>query len=114
MTQQEILDYNKNCLEFLGYKCVTPDDKDFRIYEGENKSLPNAVEANFNDDFLNNWNWIMEVVDAIEKKVAWVNIIGCKVDISSIFNGNAKTKKEAVVKAINQTLIWYNHANTDK
>ena len=53
----------------------------------------------------------MEVVEAIEKK-AWVNIKGCAVDISTIVNLNAPTKKEAVVQAINQFLIWYEQNKT--
>jgi hypothetical protein len=115
MTQEEILQYNKRCAEFLGYKNTTPDDKDFNIYQSEkgmiigNKiyTLLETMSMRFHSD----WNWIMEVVEAIEKK-AWVNIKGCAVDISTIVNLNAPTKKEAVVQAINQFLIWYEQNKT--
>lgn len=106
MKQQEILKYNKRCAEFLGWKIVDgiitliPEESEFQHEVG--------YSANGFLKFHSDWNWIMEVVDAIEKKVAWVNIKGCAVDISSISNVNAKTKKEAVVQAINQFLIWYN------
>lgn len=85
MDKQEILDYNKRCAELLGWENDT-----------------SLLNLRFHSD----WNWIMEVVDAIEK-VAWVNIKGCAVDISTIVNLNAPTKKEAVVQAINQFLIWH-------
>jgi len=69
------------------------------------------------------WNWIMEVVEAIEK-LGYESLIGgseyyypekgmryiqsfIKDDIT-IYQ-EAKTKKEAVVQAINQFLIWYNN-----
>lgn len=76
-SKQKII-YTKNCLEFLDYKCVTPNDKDFRIYEGKNSFIPSKVDANFNDGFLNNWNWIMEVVEAIEEKSSYT-VMGRKI-----------------------------------
>lgn len=113
MTQEEILEYNKRCAEFLGYINTTPTDKDFDIYHNEkgmiigNKihTMIEPMSAKFHSD----WNWIMEVVEVIEKK-AWVKIKGCAVDISTIANISAPTKKAAVVEAINQFLIW--HSNT--
>lgn len=93
MTQEEILQYKKRCAEFLGLEIL----KDEYCYD-----YP---------DFHSDWNWIMEVVEVIEKK-AWVNIKGCAVDISTIVNLNAPTKKEAVVEAINQFLIWYEQNKT--
>lgn len=94
MTQKEILQYNKRCNNFLGLEIL----KDEYCYD-----YP---------DFHSDWNWIMEVVEAIEKKAAWVSIKGCAVDISTIANLNAPTKKEAVVQAINQFLIWYEQNKT--
>lgn len=72
------------------------------------------------DDFdLNNWNFLMEVVEAIEKLKYLVVIqsnfcqiqeIGTKENnfkpliIASLYG---KDKKEAVVEAISQFLSWY-------
>lgn len=126
MTKEEKIEYTKNCLSLLGYVCVTPDDKDFRIYEGKNNVLPNMIDANFNDGFINNWNLIMEVVDAIEDiQIEGQYIysiqprgatceIKCSTQYSLAFDVEmpciyeiAKSKKEAIVQAINQFLIWY-------
>lgn len=93
MTQEEILDYNKRCADFLGVK----------LHESQ-LTMPHPHFTGYHSD----WNWIMGVVEAIEKKVAWVNIKGCAVDISTIANTSAPSKKEAVVEAIDQFLIWYN------
>lgn len=115
-SKQKII-YTKSCLEFLDYKCVTPDDKDFRVYEGKNSVIPSMVDANFSDGFLNNWNWIMEMVEAIEKKRYEIDIFSNCVEICDTPDENyitesvGKTKKEAVVQAINQFLIWYNNQN---
>lgn len=133
MNKKERILYTKNCLEILSYKCVTPDDKDFRIYEGVNSVIPKTVDANFNDGFLNNWNWIMEVCEAIEKlhfffhtlgrgsfvtttdpKIIelnnWDDTIVSSTDLFD-YEKEMPTKKEAVVSAINQFLIWYKNIN---
>ena len=116
-----IADYNKRCAEFLGYKKDTVDGRDVVRIPNKTWSVwSNRFQDYIEDDwyalyepsfrsleFHSDWNWIMEVVEAIEKK-AWVNIKGCAVDISTIVNLNAPTKKEAVVQAIDRFLIWYN------
>ena len=127
MDNRQKITYTKNCLELLGYKCVTPDDKDFRIYKGENKSLPNMVDANFNDDFLNNWNWIMEIIEKILKDYRTDFYLDFDMPVSDTFtvsigsdgnyNSNGKSiisSKEAVINAINQFLIWYKTNNNAK
>lgn len=66
-----IAEYNNRCAEFLGYKNTTPDDKDFNIYMNEkgmiigNKiyTMLETMSMRFHSD----WNWIMNVVDAIEE-----------------------------------------------
>ena len=112
MNEKEILEYNKRCAMFLGYKILSKPYKGaVTVQEGcyNPMFLHDRIEGEswyVYPEFHSDWNWIMEVVEAIEKK-AWVNIKGCAVDISTIANLNAPTKKEAVVKAINQFLIWY-------
>lgn len=137
MKEKERRLYTKYCLELLGYKCVTPDDKDFRVYEGSNDNLPDSIDANYNTGFVRNWNCIMTVVEAIENLdfskdgYSWeldgeiqYNNEGISVDIENnwciiyqnlaldpihIYSSvKAPTKKEAVVKAINEFLIYYN------
>lgn len=70
--------------------------------------------------FHSDWNWIMMVVEAIENYSNTVEGYKYQVDIqnnhclierSDCCGGKrfySKTKKEAVVQAINQFLIWYN------
>ena len=113
MTQEEIIEYNKLCVEeALGLKCSVngqyelPKMMIFPPKKGSNLCYTAKVCCVEDMQFHSDWNWIMDVVDAIEKK-SWVNIKGCAVDISTIANLNAPTKKEAVVEAINQFLIWY-------
>ncbi len=103
MTQEEIIQYNKRCAEFLG-------DEGMEIICSDNGfHYPSIDEMKFDSD----WNWIMEVVDAIEKKGYEIDIFSNCVEICDTPDENyiteavGKTKKEAVVGAINQFLIWY-------
>ena len=60
----DILKYNKQCVELLGYINTTSTDKDFNIYEHpETKHLIETNSCNF---FTENWDWIMKVVEKIE------------------------------------------------
>ena len=126
MEIQEIKEYNKRCAEFLGYVNTTPTDKDFNIYKNEKGmiignqiyTMIEPMSARFHSD----WNWIMEVVEAIEK-LGYESLTGGSEyyypekgmryiqsfikDDMTIYQ-EAKTKKESVVQAINQFLIWYN------
>lgn len=83
MTQEEILDYNKRCAEFLGYTFshytndkskATPEIKFVWGAEAEilkrcnawwrcSKTPDDNFSWNFPSDLLfhSNWNWIMEV-----------------------------------------------------
>lgn len=135
MTQQEVLEYNKRCAEFLGYINLTPDDKDFDFYEKLEGVLGKMLEPK-SMKFHSDWNWIMEVVEAIEKvNFTQVPEFSCFTVVikdkrciikqhsqfalafeklsDSFHNSNSPfvirdSKKEAVVQAINQFLIWYN------
>jgi len=102
MTQEEILDYNKLCAEFLNLH----RDKEVAIYKFN--AYPYEY-LRFNSD----WNWIHEVVEAILKvqnprKHSDTTCSTLKREIKAHLGG---TKKEAVVQAINQFLIWYNENN---
>lgn len=73
MTQKEILEFNRRCAEFLGYKSQErvvntsfyEDNKPTRklVFElGVKKYSIDKLQ------YHSNWNWIMQVVEAIEKK----------------------------------------------
>lgn len=113
MTKEEILEYNKRCAEFLGYVNTTPTDKDFNIYQNKDGKMLEPMSMKFHSD----WNWIHEVIDVIEilknkkfKVRIFYNV--CEIEknykpfINFYFN-RKRTKKEAVIQAINQFLIWY-------
>ena len=142
MKQKEILEYNKRCAEFLG----AIDSKHtwgYMLKEDElNLSFALFDEKIFSNDgggsgwlikdlkFHSDWNWIMEVVEAIEKldnskyEVTILESECAIIDkqaaeneenpfmikpIAACFKANSK--KEAVVQAINKFLIWYNEKN---
>ena len=136
MDREFILDFNKKCAEFLGWKrayahefdkygyCQTVDGyetpfvniiSDEQIIEYNNSRFTySESELQFHSD----WNWIMEVVEAIEKLKFNVRItkssitietsVGCEFDLKTIYSFHSDeypiTKKEAVVHAINNFL----------
>ncbi len=145
MTEQEILEYNKRCAEFLGMH-ISVDPADgydtgtwYKPSDIEGEVIPSPVL------FHSDWNWIMEVVEAIEKELDgsrpfkygkldsldfiitnkkikinasfWTNPYTVNGNYWSYFKYNKKfnnlSKKEAVVEAINQFLIWYNNEKTN-
>ena len=128
MKQDELNKRNSDIAIMLGYVNTTPTDKDFNIFENKQKpftAIPRLIET-MSMKFHSDWNWLMEVVEAIEK-LGYESLTGgseyyypekgmrC---IQSFIKDNitiyqeAKSKKEAVVQAINQFLIWYNEHNT--
>ena len=78
MTQEEILDYNKLCAEFLGWEYIDKDQHSQayenygwwvkRIYHNNIDARNNCNWKGFNQNlkFHSDWNWLMEVV---EKKI---------------------------------------------
>jgi len=116
MNEKEILEYNKRCAEFLGWKNLNDDS--FPEYVNPLGDFYQLKELKFHSD----WNWIMEVVEAIEKLKFNVRITIACITIENAFDndsnlspiykfhsmqGEFESKKEAVVEAINQFLIWY-------
>ena len=125
MTQEEILQYNKMCAEFIGGKQSKDTLPLIRERLRENDfwlpkfGIKRLVDMKFHSD----WNWIHDVIEAIEKlkfniiitraSITIETSVACKYDINTIYkfhsrNGESETKLEAVVEAINQFLIWYN------
>ena len=135
MTQEEIQEYNKRCALFLGAisnkhkHCFYPmeDDElnlsfyifDESIFSNNEGSTWKIKDLKFDSDY----NWIMEVVEEIEKikdgqGYRWrvdTYLESCSISNTHNFTAfitiNSTSKKEAVVQAINQFLIWYNENN---
>lgn len=114
MTQEEIIDYNKRCAELLNWEIV---ENEILTVPDDCKVKPQIYfPAYQNLLFHSDWNWIMEVVEAIEKLDISVLIGKNSCVIEQYFGKTpfelptlkAESKKEAVVQAINQFLIWYN------
>jgi hypothetical protein len=130
MNNKEILEYNKRCAEFLGYKVITERPYDGAITVQEGCNNPSFLHDRMPDEswyvypkFDSDWNWIMEVVEAIEKLYegnaycVQIKQDNCHIFVNTQFSlaynkfvnifERDISKKEAVVKAINQFLIWY-------
>lgn len=131
---QETLDYNRRCAEFLKKPIKIYSDTPTITYYNFNNRMLTLNDMKFHSD----WNLIIEVVEAIEKLGYQINITGNEVSIDSnimsmknistqgIMNSSnisyfptiisvtdeELSKKGAILKAINQFLIWYNEDNT--
>lgn len=144
MTEQEIVEYNNRCAKFLGYELITPAMRKYpekwkhSYWEINNKNNVHTSKYVLCMDgylsFHSNWNNIMEMVEAIEKLGFRFEIWKMedadlhRVDIlkmgwagESVFDSKDgwtklthATKKEAIVSAINQFLIWYENDKKDK
>jgi hypothetical protein len=130
MNEKEILEYNKRCALFLGaiyskqaeaWGFGNAKNIGSKMFHGV--MYHNVVQAErFEKElkFHSDWNWIMDMVEAIEKltkqdgygyEILITNSLCVIEETNKIFDSNqrvyAKTTKEAVVGAINQFLIWY-------
>jgi hypothetical protein len=133
MTAKEILEYNILCAEFLGWKKTT---EQFKInwvgcqtkerLERLNEEYIPILEKNgnviFSDfsviDFYSDWNRIMEVYTKINNSKITAPMNGIPDSIMPyiekrrpIVKAIVDSKKESVIQAINQFLIWYNKNN---
>lgn len=138
MNQQEILEYNKRCAEFLGWTYVSSVDvKEGKYHKsiqaGWYTKIPMILAPKLTSPlykgrshtslkFHSDWNCIMEVKDMIQRKFYFVDILGCGICTIKGIEGKTKNPhisaasdepKEAVVEAINQFLIWYSNENSD-
>lgn len=115
MNKEQILEYNKKCAEFLGYSY---DDMS-ETYETPHLKLvePQAFGdeqfscklKDYELDFHKDWNWIMEVVEAINKtknpkQGGDTTHSTLKREVQTLLG---KVAKESAVQAINQFLTWY-------
>lgn len=126
MTQEEILEYNRRCAEFLEYDY----DDISETYETSHLKLvePQAFGdeqfscklKDYELDFHSDWNWIMEILNKVSSldfgwKVTskYVNIYSHSGDPRGEFDCKFKMNcpQDVIVdtvKTINQFLIWYN------
>lgn len=103
MKQEEILEYNKLCAEFLRME--------FEVHSNtwRYKDLI-TTQLLFHSD----WNWIMELAERIKnttnpKEHSDTTFSTLRREIQTHLG---RSHKEAVVEAINQFLIFYNNENT--
>lgn len=123
ITQEWIDNFNRKCAEFLGIITSSGYWVEF------DKIMPSYITISYSKRhhieqlcFHSDWNWIMEVVEKIEntliteventEPIVCIRLVGC--DIKFFSNErlpiitNSKSKKEAVIKAIDQFIDWYN------
>lgn len=120
MTPKEIIDYNRRSAEFLELELSGPGFPSGYFYK---ENYYHFDDLKFHSD----WNWIMKVVEAIEKihdefhGYFGVHIISnsCTIQGTNLRTNPEnyhpayynevvdETKDKAVTKAINQFLIWY-------
>lgn len=150
MAQEEIQTYNKLCAKFLGYQVLhkkfqqlwstSSNEYEFVWEEGEIVCDKEGDEVQIYPDadpltdladlpFDSNWNWIMEVVERIEKLKFIIDISSDSCLIQSSDGEYSESsnrmvncshqiyltevsKKEAVITAIYQFLTWYNETTT--
>lgn len=127
MTQEEILEYNKLCAEFLGKDKKGSDvtwtfpsylkgqlwvDEHFFNNEEQysGRRLTDVSELKFHSD----WNWIHEVAESIKnttnpKEHSDTTFSTLRREIQTHLG---RSYKEAVVQAINQFLIWHEQNKT--
>ena len=110
---KNIVENNKLIAEFLGYSQPHPDYPN-TTYWYKKDCQPLTILL-----FHSDWNWLMEVVEKIERLgyVFEIKITGCR--INQIENGSIivlrweedKTKIEAVYNACLEFIKWYNEQN---
>ena len=111
MTEKEILQYNKRCAKFLGFKYHEGSEYwTTMLWGGAGFTLR---QMKFHSD----WNWIMEVKNhIIGLGYCWFQFPDTiQINENSTMSSKSICKvrfhklqeKEAVVEAINQFLIWY-------
>jgi hypothetical protein len=105
------LEYNKLCLEFLGFERITP----IHYRDPVSKSI---IDANLETALFEDWNWIIKIIEKIESldddyyvvKILtggfFIHLLNdTKNYIAKQYSGS---KKESLVYGIWEFLNWYN------
>ena len=113
MTQEWIDQYNKKCAEFLGMYDYSIDNEFFE--KGEAFCYPEKDKNPgcgffYHLVFHSDWNWIHEVVEAINKtqnprQGGDTTHSTLKREVQALLG---KAAKEAVIQSIDQFIDWYN------
>lgn len=112
MTQEEILQYNKKCAEFLEW--YYENNKWLKL-EPLNGGVIAVLKCNSDFDlkFHSDWNWIKAVLDKISSLNEDDFSDNTAVAFDDLLDLSVFSSKEAVVEAINQFLKWYKNANSN-
>jgi hypothetical protein len=110
MTQEEIDNYNCLCAKFLGW--VYNEQTNFW---NEDMRHDFSFLEDYDLKFHSDWNWIMEVVEAIKnttnpREHSDTTFSTLRFEIQTHLG---RANKEAVIETINQFLIWYNENKTN-
>lgn len=137
MNQQEIIEFNRKCAEFLGKDKTGTDVTwtfpsylngklwvDEHFFNNDNQYCGRRQTEVYELKFHSDWNWIMQVVDKIEE-------LGYKTEFNStnkikstlIYKKRGEkyvayfgcidkiSKKKAATETINEFIDWYNEKN---
>lgn len=141
MSKDETLSYNRRCAAFLGWQeCLTNEFDEHRYCQTvdgymatfQNTSADPQVLA-YNKSvfehavpamrFHSDWNWVMEVVDAVSKRFGeaplfrevyqkWLYETRSAADRDEIHDFLLfRLTKDETVRSVNQFLIWHNNNN---
>ncbi len=115
MTPQEIREYNIICAEFLGWE-IHPNNSSMMQVKGVEQGYRKLSDFMFIEGmkFHTDWNWIMQVVEKIEKlgfdlTIGYHHCYLYKESINDSISGIGETKMEACIQAIYKFLTWYNN-----
>lgn len=104
MTQEQILEYNKLCAEFLGFNQEIVNNEIYFTLDNMLESL-SEEELKFHED----WNWIMEVVQKCLIGEAEHNPEISNVTIKNIYESLCNTNIEDVLESCIKYIKWYNN-----
>lgn len=119
MTQEEIIEGNKLIAEFDGYKFVNDDSLAYPngYYYYPNDGCGNSLKELEEFEYNSSWDWLMPVIEKIEKTGCCASIInnGCNIKTfisgDNGFNLNAcdfESKIQTVYAVVVEYIKWYN------
>lgn len=121
MSEQEIIEGNRLIAEFVDYEKESFEDEPIRYYVHNHLICTediNPWESSSEDwnswltteemKFHSSWDWLMPVVEKIEKTGHMVNICEDRCSIDVEIDEFGTTKIEAVWLAVVEFIKWYN------
>lgn len=100
-SREEILEYNKRCAKFLKWEYN-------KFMDRWNENFLHDFAFVYTEElkFYSDWNWIMEVVEAVEKSNHGVETVRnyCHITDTEIYS-TQKDKKLATIEALHNFLI---------